>query len=38
MNIHKLSTKTKQPKASKTIKWLIPSEIKSYVKKVNANT
>ena len=38
MNIHKLSTKTKQPKASKTIKWIIPLEIKSYVKKVNANT
>ena len=38
MNIHKLSTKTKQPKASKTIKWIIPLEIKNYVKKVNANT
>ena len=38
MNIHKLSTKTKQPKASKTIKWIIPLEIRSYVKKVNANT
>ena len=38
MNIHKLSTKTKQPKASKTIKWIIPLKIKSYVKKVNANT
>ena len=33
MNIHKLSTKTKQPKASKTIKWIIPSEILNYVKK-----
>ena len=38
MNIHKLSTKTKQPKASKTIKWIIPSEIKKYVKKVNLDT
>ena len=38
MNIHKLSTKTKQPKASKTIKWIIPLEIENYVKKVNANT
>ena len=38
IHIHKLSTKTKQPKASKTIKWIIPLEIKSYVKKVNANT
>ena len=38
MNIHKLSTKTKQPKASKTIKWIILLEIKNYVKNVNANT
>ena len=38
MNIHKLSTKTKQPKASKTIKWIIPLEIISYVKKVNLDT
>ena len=38
MNIHKLSTKTKQPKESKTIKWVIPLEIRNYVKKVNANT
>ena len=38
MNIHKLSTKTKQPKASKTIKWIIPLKTENYVKKVNANT
>ena len=38
MNIHKLITKTKQPNTSKTIKWIIPLEIRSYVKKVNANT
>ena len=37
MNIHKFNIK---PKVSqyKTIKWIIPDDIKNYVKKVNANT
>ena len=38
MNIHKLSTKTKQPKTSKTIKWLIPLDIRNYVKKIDTDT
>ena len=34
MNIHKFNVKPKSI-SHKTIKWLIPSEIKKYVKKVN---
>ena len=37
MNIHKFNVKPKH-KQHKTIKWLIPSEIKKYVKKVNLYT
>ena len=37
MNIHKFNVKPKH-KSSKTIKWIIPSEIKNYVKKVNVDT
>ena len=37
MNIHKFNTKPKH-KPYKTIKWIIPLDIKHYVKKVNANT
>ena len=37
MNIHKFNIKPKD-KQYKTIKWLIPLDIKNYVKKVNANT
>ena len=37
MNIHKFNVKPKSI-SHKTIKWLIPSEIKKYVKKVNPDT
>ena len=37
MNIHKFNIKPKSI-SHKTIKWLIPSEIKKYVKKVNPDT
>ena len=37
MNIHKFNVKPKSI-SYKTIKWLIPSEIKKYVKKVNPDT
>ena len=37
MNIHKFNIKPKD-KQYKTIKWIIPLDIKNYVKKVNANT
>ena len=37
MNIHKFSVKPKH-KPHKTIKWLIPLDIKQYVKKVNSIT
>ena len=37
MNIHKFNVKPKH-KQHKTIKWIIPSEILKYVKKVNPDT
>ena len=37
MNIHKFNVKPKH-KPHKTIKWIIPSEIVKYVKKVNPTT
>ena len=37
MNIHKFNIKPKD-KQYKTIKWIIPLNIKKYVKKVNGNT
>ena len=37
MDIHKFNIKPKH-KPYKTIKWIIPLDIKHYVKKVNANT
>ena len=37
MNIHKFNIKPKVYQY-KTIKWIIPDDIKNYVKKVNANT
>ena len=37
MNIHKFNVKPKSI-SHKTIKWLIPSEIKKYFKKVNPDT
>ena len=37
MNIYKSNVKPKSI-SHKTIKWLIPSEIKKYVKKVNPDT
>ena len=37
MNIHKFNAKPIF-KPTKTIKWLIPDEIKQYVKRVNSNT
>ena len=37
MNIHKFNIKPKD-RQYKTIKWLIPLDIKNYVEKVNANT
>ena len=37
MNIHKFNIKPKD-KQYKTIKWLIPDNIRQYVKKVNSNT
>ena len=37
MNIHKFNVKP-IVKPTKTIKWLIPDEIKQYVKRVNSNT
>ena len=37
MNIHKFNTKPKE-KQNKTIKWMIPTDIRQYVKKVNGNT
>ena len=37
MNIHKFNIKPKD-KQYKTIKWLIPDEVRQYVKKVNSNT
>ena len=37
MNIHKFNIKPKD-RQYKTIKWIIPLNIKNYVKKVNGNT
>ena len=37
MNIHKFNIKPNDTQY-KTIKWIIPDDIKNYVKKVNANT
>ena len=37
MNIHKFNVKPIY-KPTKTIKWLIPNEVRQYVKKVNSNT
>ena len=37
MNIHKFNIKPKD-KQHKTIKWMIPTDIRQYVKKVNTNT
>ena len=37
MNIHKFNVKTKN-KPHKTIKWIIPDDIRQYVKKVNMST
>ena len=37
MNIHKFNIKPKE-KGYKTIKWIIPVEIRQYVRKVNSNT
>ena len=37
MNIHKFNVKP-IVKPTKTIKWLIPDEIRQYVRKVNSNT
>ena len=37
MNIHKFNIKPKD-KQYKTIKWIIPLDVKNYVKKVNGNT
>ena len=37
MNIHKFNIKPKD-KQHKTIKWMIPADIRQYVKKVNTNT
>ena len=37
MNIHKFNVKTKN-KPRKTIKWMIPDDIRQYVKKVNIGT
>ena len=37
MNIHKFNIKPKD-KQHKTIKWMIPVDIRQYVKKVNTNT
>ena len=37
MNIHKFNIKPKE-KQNKTIKWMIPEDIRKYVKKVNTNT
>ena len=38
MNIHKLNTKTRKSKTCKTIKWLIPLDIRNYVKKIDTDT
>ena len=37
MNIHKFNIKPKD-KQYKTVKWIIPLDVKNYVKKVNGNT
>ena len=37
MNIHKFNIKP-EVKQHKTIKWMIPADIRQYVKKVNTNT
>ena len=37
MNIHKFNVKPIY-KSTKTIKWIIPDDIRQYVKKVNSNT
>ena len=37
MNIHKFNIKPRD-KQHKTIKWMIPADIRQYVKKVNTNT
>ena len=37
MNIHKFNIKPKD-KQHKTIKWMIPTDIRQYVEKVNGNT
>ena len=37
MNIHKFNNKPRD-KQHKTIKWVVPDDIRQYVKKVNSNT
>ena len=37
MNIHKFNNKPRN-KQHKTIKWVVPDDIRQYVKKVNSNT
>ena len=37
MNIHKFNIKPRD-KQYKTIKWIIPDDIKQYVKKINSST
>ena len=37
MNIHKFNTKPKE-KQHKTIKWMVPADIRQHVEKVNGNT
>ena len=38
MNIHKFNVKSKNKSTHKTVRWIIPTDIRSFVKKVNKDT
>ena len=38
MNIHKFNVKPKNKPVHKTVRWIIPTDIRSFVKKVNEDT
>ena len=38
MNIHKFNVKSKNKSTHKTVRWIIPTHIRSFVKKVNGDT
>ena len=38
MNIHKFNVKSKNKSTHKTVRWIIPTDVRSFVKKVNKDT